>query len=60
MPKNEVSPETLKRAIELYTVQELSIDKVAYEIGIKRSRLNTLLKNNGVVLRPRGRRPNKV
>jgi len=59
MPQNTTPPEVLKKAIELYTVKEWSIDKISFEVGIKRSRLNTLLKNAGVQLRSTGRRPNK-
>lgn len=59
MTQVEVPTETLQKAIELYTVQEWSIDKIAFEVRIKRSRLNKLLKNAGVTLRSSGRRPKK-
>lgn len=60
MTQVEVPTKTLQKAIELYTVQEWSIDKIAFEVGVKRSRLNKLLKAAGVTLRPSGRRPNKA
>lgn len=45
--------ESIEKAIELYK-SGLSIDKVAFQVGIKRSRLNSLLKAAGVELRKSG------
>ena len=54
--KNGVSmEENINKAIELYK-SGLSIDKVAFEIGVKRSRLNAMLKAAGVELRKSGAR----
>lgn len=45
--------ENLDKAIELYK-SGLSIDKVAFQVGIKRGRLNSMLKAAGVELRKSG------
>ena len=51
----DVNKGTMKKIIDLYN-SGLSIDKVAIQVGLKRSHVNTLLKNSGITLRSKGAR----
>jgi hypothetical protein len=51
----DVNKGTMKKIIELYN-SGLSIDKVAIQVDLKRSHVNTLLKNSGIPLRSKGAR----